>query len=1273
MMPDNKCERCGAPLPTHALKGRCPRCLLLEGLDSDASGTGQRRNGGPPGLALEAGSVLETIAQSIGRVPRVLLRDTSPGEEPGPIVRPPGALADDRSTRYRIDGEIARGGMGAVLKGRDPDLGRDVAIKVLREDLRDNGDLISRFVEEAQIGGQLQHPGVVPIYELGTFADQRPYFSMKLVKGQTLADLLSERGRVSAPSPPGADATGLATDLPRFLSIFAAVAQTMAYSHTRGVIHRDLKPSNVMVGSFGEVQVMDWGLAKVLPRGGIADDAKAGKEPQETVIATGRSGQDAPGLSHPGSAMGTPSYMAPEQARGETDLINERADVFALGSILCEILTGSPAFTGRGSGEILRKAGRGDTVDALARLDGCGVEAELIAIAKDCLAVEPEDRPRDAKVVSDRVTAYLSGVQERVHAAERERAVAVARAIEERRRRKLQLALAASVLALTTLGGLSSTYYLQQRAERARQETEQAAAVDRVVGQAETLRQQASAHPEDVSRWEVAMAAVRQAEAAQDEAARPRLLALRAQVKAGLDAAARDKTLLDRLVDIRSAEADDSHGSISDHDYAQAFREAGIEFVGQAPAEAGAKIKARPASVSLSLAAALDDWAATRRQNRRDSAGATQLSEAARVADPDPWRNELRKALDQSDKAARLTGLRALARTAKFDELGAISVQLLGNGLSDAGDGALAESVLRTGLERHPGDVWVNHSLAKVLENQSRRDEAIRFYTAARSIRPETAHELAHALEKRGDSDEAIAVFRDLRRLRPGNSRHLGCLGKALSQKGLSREADEILEAAVAAWRSAVRLKPDCAEAHQGLGAVLCDGKHDYEGAEAEFREVIRLNPDYAGAHCDLGNALKAQGNLQEAIAEYRAATRLEPDFAVAHANLGVALDLQGKVSDAVAAYREAIRLKPDLAEAHNSLGAALSHQGKQKEAVAAYREEIRLKPDYAEAHCNLGLVLRSWGEYAAALDALHTGHALGSKRPGWPNPSAEWVRQAERLAALADRLPAILRGDDRPADNAERLALAEMCYDTKRFGAAARLWAEALAADPKLGDDRRAGYYDAACAAALAGSGQGKDHPPLDDAAKATLRGQARDWLKAELATWMKLFETGPATTHQVIAKDLNHWKEDADLAGIREAGALAKLPEAERKAWQALWADVASLQSRAATPTAAEAKSSGTTPARPDAPSAESRPFAPPRQSLAPRDPQARRCRGARPLSQTGPRTGTFQACRSRAAVPQGARRLPQDPGTGRGFDPRPDGRPGQPPVPVRPRCGR
>ncbi len=472
-----------------------------------------------------------------------------------------------------------------------------------------------RFVEEAQIGGQLQHPGIVPVYELGAFADRRPYFTMKLVRGRTLSSLLAERQ-----SP--------AHDLPRFLSVFEAICQTMAYAHARGVIHRDLKPSNVMVGSFGEVQVMDWGLAKVLKGGDVADEASAHPGPEESAVATVRSGANLD-ESQAGSVMGTPAYMAPEQAAGEGDRVNRRADVFGLGSILCEILTGQPAFTGSGVMETLRKAMRGDTVDALVRLDGCGSEAELIALAKDCLAVEPEARPRDAGLVAERMTAYLAGVQARVQAAERERAVAVAKAIEERRRRKVQLALAASVLALTTMGGLSTTYYLQQRAART-------AAGQRVIDQVTTLQNQAVAQPEGIPRWEVALAAVEQADPAGDPNTKAQLAALQKVIEAGLNAAQRDKDLLDRLVDIRSAEADDRDGSDTDAAYTDAFHEAGIDLASLPPAEAGAKVKARPPTVALALAAALDDWAAIRRGRRGDTAGAARLERSRSWRRPRP-------------------------------------------------------------------------------------------------------------------------------------------------------------------------------------------------------------------------------------------------------------------------------------------------------------------------------------------------------------------------------------------------------------------------------------------------------------------------------------------------------------------------------------------------------------------------------------------------------------------------------------------------------------
>ena len=305
----------------------------------------------------------------------------------------------DRVARLQLLGEVARGGMGAIIKGRDSDLGRDLAVKVLLEQHRDNPDLIRRFVEEAQISGQLQHPGVVPVYELGTLADHRPYFAMKLVKGRTLAALLAERA-------------GPAEDQPRLLGIFEQVCLTMAYAHVRGVIHRDLKPSNIMVGSFGEVQVMDWGLAKVLPQGRVDDNEEPGRIRHETVIQTARASSDAQ-LSQAGSIMGTPAYMPPEQADGNLDRLDERADVFALGSILCEILTGQPAFTGRTIGEIHRKAAKGDLTDAFARLDACGADAELAGLARQCLGCEPEDRPRNASAVAERFTAYLAGVQER--------------------------------------------------------------------------------------------------------------------------------------------------------------------------------------------------------------------------------------------------------------------------------------------------------------------------------------------------------------------------------------------------------------------------------------------------------------------------------------------------------------------------------------------------------------------------------------------------------------------------------------------------------------------------------------------------------------------------------------------------------------------------------------------------------------------------------------------------------------------------------------------
>jgi serine/threonine protein kinase len=269
-------------------------------------------------------SVLAELRHSLGDLRPPLLKEAQ--GESAHIVRPrsdampPPEVAGER---YQLSGEIARGGMGVVLRGRDVDLGRELAVKVLLEKYADRPEVARRFLEEAQIGGQLQHPGVVPVYDIGRFGD-RPFFTMKLVKGQTLQALLGERTDPSA-------------DRPRFLGVALQVAQTLAYAHAKGVIHRDLKPANVMVGAFGEVQVMDWGLAKVLPEGGVADEQRAASRERErpedvTTIRTARSiGSAGSGSeTEAGSLLGTPAYMPPEQANGDVALLDRRADVFGL-------------------------------------------------------------------------------------------------------------------------------------------------------------------------------------------------------------------------------------------------------------------------------------------------------------------------------------------------------------------------------------------------------------------------------------------------------------------------------------------------------------------------------------------------------------------------------------------------------------------------------------------------------------------------------------------------------------------------------------------------------------------------------------------------------------------------------------------------------------------------------------------------------------------------------------------------------------------------------
>src|SRR5438132_632581 len=216
--------------------------------------------------------------------------------------------------------------MGVVYRARDTALGRDVAVKLLAERYPADSPAAQRFLSEARITGQLQHPGIPAVHRVGTLAAGRPFLAMKLIKGSTLEALLKQRTDPSA-------------ERGRLLAIFEAVCQAVGYAHAHRVIHRDLKPANVMVGAFGEVQVMDWGLAKVLGEETPATaEALAAEETRAwtQVSPTPETGPH----TQAGSLVGTPAFIPPEQAVGEIERVNERSDVFGLGALLAMILTG---------------------------------------------------------------------------------------------------------------------------------------------------------------------------------------------------------------------------------------------------------------------------------------------------------------------------------------------------------------------------------------------------------------------------------------------------------------------------------------------------------------------------------------------------------------------------------------------------------------------------------------------------------------------------------------------------------------------------------------------------------------------------------------------------------------------------------------------------------------------------------------------------------------------------------------------------------------------
>jgi serine/threonine protein kinase len=280
---------------------------------------------------------------------------------------------DLSGTRYELRHELDRGGMGVVYAARDRELERDVALKVLATAVAD-AEAAERLRREAQIIAGLEHPGIVPVHDVGALPDGRVFYAMKLVGGQRL-DVFVRAG------PPLAER----------LRVFLRVCEPVAFAHAHGVIHRDLKPENVMVGPFGEVLVMDWGVAKRLTETKAGDERLASTPERTASAAPTSTGPVSHGTAH-GTILGTPAWMAPEQARGEVDRLDARADVYALGAILYFLLTG--------------RAPRGEDVAEAATTR---VPRPLEAICAKALAADPGGRYANAAELAGDVALFLEG------------------------------------------------------------------------------------------------------------------------------------------------------------------------------------------------------------------------------------------------------------------------------------------------------------------------------------------------------------------------------------------------------------------------------------------------------------------------------------------------------------------------------------------------------------------------------------------------------------------------------------------------------------------------------------------------------------------------------------------------------------------------------------------------------------------------------------------------------------------------------------------------